>query len=59
MRFRADAYRLQATQKATRRLPAAADFKSAEIDYLHVVRLRPSAEPDLRDEIEACKAGAK
>jgi tetratricopeptide (TPR) repeat protein len=59
LRFRADAHRLMATLKATRRLNPENDFRNALTDYLHVVRLKPSAEPDLKDEIEACRAGAK
>jgi tetratricopeptide (TPR) repeat protein/predicted Ser/Thr protein kinase len=59
LRFRADAYRLMATLKATRRMRAEGDFNLALIDYQHIVRLRPAAEAELRDEIEACKAGSK
>ena len=59
LRFRADAYRLLGTLRATRRLRADADFKSALIDYRHIVRLRPAAEAELRDEIAACEAGAR
>jgi tetratricopeptide (TPR) repeat protein len=58
LRFRADAYRLLGTLKATRRARGV-DFNSALTDYLHIVRLRPAAEAELRDEIEACRAGTK
>jgi tetratricopeptide (TPR) repeat protein len=59
LRFRADAHRLMGILKASRRMPADADFKAAETDYLHLVRLQPAAASELHDEIEACKAGAK
>jgi hypothetical protein len=59
LRFRADAYQRRANLKATRRVDAGDDFRSALVDYEHLVRLQPAMEPDLRDEIAACKAGVE
>src|SRR6185295_7985318 len=43
LRFRADAYQRRANLKATRRVDAGDDFRSALVDYEHVVRLQPTA----------------
>jgi tetratricopeptide (TPR) repeat protein len=59
LRFRADAHRLLGTLKSSRRMNGTGDFKAALTDYKHILRLKPAAKAELRDEIAACEAGAE